>query len=161
MAGDLRIIDDATWNQAQERLSALRQIYGQKPHQGRRGPKTHYTVTYPRSIPGGLVYCGTCGARLAYQTGGTDVYFGCPNHRRGLCEQVVRVPQHKGEESILRFSQEELTRQPEWVPWGKIGEITGLGRGNAHAAWRRRHDAQEQEGAAQTPLHTSTSSASP
>jgi len=52
-------------------------------------------------------------------------------------------------------------RRSAGMPWGKIGQITGLRSGNACTAWKRRHDARQQEGAAQTPLHASTPSASP
>jgi hypothetical protein len=29
-----------------------------------RGPKVHHTEVYPASLLGGLVFCGTCGARV-------------------------------------------------------------------------------------------------
>ena len=112
---ELRIIDDDTWGRAQERLAALYKTFGRKEHQKRRGPKPHYTETYPRSLLGGLLFCGTCGARLVYQYGGPDVYYGCPQHRKRLCAQTVRVPKRRGEEGLLSFLQDELRRRPEWV----------------------------------------------
>jgi DNA invertase Pin-like site-specific DNA recombinase len=112
---DLRIIDVQTWKCAQLRVAEMKKVHGLQPGQRQRGPKMHYTALYPKSLLGGLLFCGECGSRLIYQAGGTDVYFGCPQHKNGRCTTTVRVPQNRGEDVLLEFLCSELTRQPEWI----------------------------------------------
>jgi hypothetical protein len=113
---ELRIIDNETWRLAQERLAILNRIYGRRENQQKRGPRPHYTETYPHSLLGGLLFCGTCGARLVHQQGGSGVYYGCPQHRKRLCAQTIRVPRARAEEALLSFLQDERRRSPEWLP---------------------------------------------
>lgn len=117
---NLRIINDALWAKVQARLKKAHESYGyragQKPH-GMQ--KQHYTVLYPKSLLGGLLFCNTCGARLVQQTGGSDIYHGCPNHRNGTCLQTTRVPKILAEREILGMLQTRLVANADWVATAK------------------------------------------
>jgi cell division septum initiation protein DivIVA len=111
----LRIIDDKTWAAAQKRLAKLAAVYGMKKGQKPRGPRVHHTSVYPSSLLGGLLFCGECGSRLVYQTGGVDIYYGCPSHRKGVCSQATRAPREKTEQILLAFLTEEFRGIPGWL----------------------------------------------
>ena len=112
---ELRIIEQSVWDRAQQRLNVLHQKFGYKEHQEKRGPKSHYTETYPKSILGGLIYCGSCGARLHLQFGTGKKYYGCPNHRKGMCKMIARVPMERGESVLLNHLATSLTSSAEWL----------------------------------------------
>ena len=112
---ELRIIEQPVWERAQQRLAVLHEKFGWKEHQRTRGPKPHYTELYPKTMLGGLLYCGACGARLCSQTGGIDTYYGCPNHRKGTCRMIARVPMKRGERVLLDYLSARLNGDPEWL----------------------------------------------
>jgi hypothetical protein len=103
------------WDAAQKKLADLAKVYGKKKGQKPRGPRVHHTSVYPSSLLGGLLYCSECGARLVYQTGGPDVYYGCSNHRKGTCPQATRAPREKTEKILLDFFAAEFRGIPEWL----------------------------------------------
>jgi len=115
---ELRIIDQQTWELAQEKLRKLDEIYGQKEGQKPRGPKPHHSEIYPESLLGGLIECGECGSRMWLESGGgSQKYLGCP-HRgdvEGTCTMCTRVPVAKAEEALVEFVCELLEAWPEWV----------------------------------------------
>ena len=114
---ELRIVDQDVWNNAQERLGKLMDAFGLKPQQKPRGPKAHYTQVYPKGPIGGLIFCGSCGARLVYQGGCKDVYYGCPNYRKGDgCRQMIRVPRQKALKVLVDFLRDAYRRHTEWMP---------------------------------------------
>lgn len=112
---NLRIIDQKTWDKAQERLEELEVLYGKKPGQKPRGPKPHHTDAYPKSLLGGLLYCHSCGTRLWSQGGGGRGYLGCPNQTKGLCNMTGQVPIAKAEEKLVGFVSQILRGWPEWM----------------------------------------------
>jgi DNA invertase Pin-like site-specific DNA recombinase len=113
----LRIIDPQVWSKAQELLGKLMEIFGLKPQQKPRGSKAHYTQAYPKGPMGGLLFCGSCGARLVAQGGYKDVYYGCPNYRKGDgCEQLIRVPRQKALEVLIGFLRDAYQRHAERMP---------------------------------------------
>lgn len=114
---ELRIVDDAAWSAAQEKLAQLKDIYGQKPGQAKRGPPLHYTELYPNSLLAGLVHCGVCGARLWQRRSGPRVYLGCPNSRpdAGGCTMRKWVPIFLAEQAVLTLLADVLSSWPEWL----------------------------------------------
>ena len=52
---------------------------------------------------------------MVYQAGRTDVYYGCPRHRKGLCSQVARVPRQKGEKAVVSLLQAEILGKPDLI----------------------------------------------
>ena len=71
----------------------------------RRGPKAHYTETYPKSILGGLLFCGNCGARLGFQSGSGDIYLHASALRRSGVQAVepdqrVRYSTRQGNKGV-------------------------------------------------------------
>ncbi len=111
----LRIIDQATWEKSQRRLSELKRVFGQRPGQKPRGPKVHHSRLYPQSLLGGLLLCHSCGARLWFQGGGGEARFNCPNHRKGSCAMASLVSASKAEEAILGLVSEMLSAWPDWL----------------------------------------------
>ncbi len=111
----LRIVDNKTWALAQKKLAKLAKVYGKKNGQKPRGAKVHSTDPYPSGLLNRLLVCGHCGARLIYQTGGTDVYFGCPAHRKGPCPQATRAPRERTEKALLDFLAGEFRSVPGWM----------------------------------------------
>ncbi len=114
---ELRIVDNATWAAAQQRLAELKDMYGKKPGQRHRGPKVHHTALYPKGLLAGMVFCSKCGARMWQEASGKRLYLGC--HNRGTddhcCELTTRVPVEKAEEAVLEFLANLLTSWPEWL----------------------------------------------
>lgn len=112
---DLRIIEQDIWDQAQQRLAELKELFGQKEGQKRRGPKVHPSEVYPRSLLGGLLVCGTCGVKLWYRGSGPRRYYACPAHRKGLCPMATQVPADQAEEALTGFVTDLLSSSPEWL----------------------------------------------
>src|SRR5208283_688095 len=76
---DLRIIDDATWRQAQDRLGAIRE----SPRVAKARAAEFWIHRRARHLLTGLAHCGICGAPLA--AAGKD-YLSCSAARRqGTC----------------------------------------------------------------------------
>jgi hypothetical protein len=110
----LRIIDQAMWDKAQERLLELLNVYGMKATGKKRGPAQHYRLLYPKTLLNGLVVCGRCGSRLVIQQGGNK-RMGCPKHRSGTCKMSARVPYEKAEGMVLSLLESLLSSYPEWI----------------------------------------------
>jgi site-specific DNA recombinase len=111
---DLRIIDDETWQIAQHMLRRLHDVYGKKPGQETRAPKTHYTECYPAGLLNSLVVCEQCSARMVVQVGGGRKYLGCPNHRKGTCPTTSRVPVERAEKMLFDTLVTVLRSDAEW-----------------------------------------------
>ena len=111
----LQIIDNETWRRAQKRLAELKAKFGKQAWQKARGAKVHHTAVYPSSLLGGLLLCGSCGARLVYHGCGGNVYYSCTRHRAGECGQATQVPRERAEKGLLDFVGGVLTSTPEWL----------------------------------------------
>ena len=111
---DLRIIEQELWDKAQARLAELKDVYGMKPDGKKRGPAQHYRLLYEKSLLGGLVTCGSCGARLIVQRGGVK-RLACPNHKVGKCSMAAGVPYHEAEQGVLELIAHLLKSYPHWL----------------------------------------------
>jgi hypothetical protein len=113
---NLRIIDDETWAKAQSRLAELKDKFGSKPGQKKRGPRRHASEVYPRSLLGGLLVCRQpCGANLQCRGSGERRYYACSAHQKGLCDIAAQVPADKAEQALTTFLLELLSQWPEWL----------------------------------------------
>lgn len=112
---DLRIIEQDIWEKVQRRLAQLKELFGVKAGQQRRGPKVHPSEVYPRSLLGGLLVCGACGTKLWYRGSGPRLYYACPAYRKGLCPMASQVPAVLAEEALTGFLTDLLSALPEWL----------------------------------------------
>ena len=112
---ELRIVDDATWQEAQKLLAKLQKTYGKKPGRPSRKARVHYTELYPSSLLSGLVFCGACNSRMTIELSAGRKYLGCPKHRRGECRTVARVPLARAEHLVVDLIGSVLTSNPEWI----------------------------------------------
>lgn len=112
---DLRIIDDETWNKAQELIEKLHKTYGKKIGQKSRAARVHHTEIYPAGLLNGLIYCGECGGRLTVQQSGSYRYLGCRNHRTGACGVAARVRVDRAEKLMLNFLDGIIRPLPDWM----------------------------------------------
>lgn len=111
----LRIIDQSVWDQAANRLAQLSAVFGMKPGQRKRGPKTNPADIYPRSTLGGLLRCVQCGGKMWQRCNNGRRYYACPQARRGLCNMVTQVPAIQAEQSLKTFLLDVLRSWPEWM----------------------------------------------
>src|SRR5258705_11822845 len=89
---ELRIIDDATWQQAQDRLGVIRQ----SPRVAKARATEFWTHRRAQHLLTGFAHCGACGAPLA--AAGKD-YLSCSAARRqGICsnKRGIRRPGPEG-----------------------------------------------------------------
>ena len=112
---ELGVIDSTTWAQAQKRLAVLNEKFGVKEGQQKRGPKPNASDVYPRSLLGGLLLCGGCGAKLWFHQCGQRRYYACPGHRKGLCEMASQVPADRAEQVLIDFLTDLLRGWPDWL----------------------------------------------
>jgi site-specific DNA recombinase len=111
----LRIVDDALWERAQARLAELKQRFGYKDGQKRRGPKCHPSTVYPQHLLSGLLICGTCASKLYRRQNAKVESYVCSNHLKGLCPMATQVPALRAEESMIDFMNKMLCVDPEWI----------------------------------------------
>jgi site-specific DNA recombinase len=112
---NLRIIDQPIWDKAQQRLAELYEKFGWKDGQQAGRPKTPPTDVYPRSLLGGLLVCGQCGAKLWLSGTGQWRYYRCPNYRTGLCKMAMSVPASRAEQKLSEFLTDLLCSWPDWI----------------------------------------------
>lgn len=110
----LRIIDQALWDKAQGRLAKLKEIHGRRPHGRKRGPAQYYKLLYEKSLLGGLITCGCCGARMIVLRGGVK-RVACPNHALDKCTNSTGVPVAQAEKAILAIIEQALRSYPQWM----------------------------------------------
>ncbi len=112
---ELRIIDAETWEKARRRLDELQEQFGLKEGQKRRGPKQNPAGLYPRSLLGGVLVCGRCGANLWLRQSGQRRYYSCPGHDKGLSALAVQVPADRAEHELTHFLADGLRGWPDWL----------------------------------------------
>lgn len=111
----LRIIDQDVWDRAAARLAELNQTFGCKPGQKRRGPRPNPTDLHPRSPLGGVLVCGTCGAKMWQHQSTGRRYYACPGTKKGLCAMTTQVPADRAEGALTVFLLDMLRSWPDWM----------------------------------------------
>jgi DNA invertase Pin-like site-specific DNA recombinase len=112
---NLRIIDDELWAKAQSRIAQLKAIYGMKPNGKKRGPVIHYRRLYERTLLGGNVICGNCGARMVVAARKGAKFLICPNHKVKKCSMGVGLPFARAEKEVLGIVADVLRSYPAWL----------------------------------------------
>lgn len=97
----LRIINDATFQKAQQRLAESREHYlSFRKQDGKlRGSSSAAQAGGPRRFLSGWVVCGTCGRGLVI-TNFKSAYMSCPNYRTGGCNCMTTLPRVLAEKMI-------------------------------------------------------------
>lgn len=112
---ELRIVPQALWDEAQQRLERLKEVYGMKEDGAKRGPGEYYKLLFEKTLLGGLVRCACCGSRMTVGGSGKVKRLGCPKHRVGQCPMAARVPYEQAEQAVLAILTEVLLQYPDWV----------------------------------------------
>lgn len=111
----LRIVNDELWNQVRRRLEDLKEMLGQKPDQGRRGPIRHHLSGIPSHFLSGLLQC-RCGKRMYIGGHHGKQYFRCPDGlMKNQCDRKTYVPAELAKQRILDFVIGELKQHHHWV----------------------------------------------
>ncbi len=98
---DLRIIDDALWEQVKERQAAILKRFETKP-----GPNKLNHTHRRKFLLSGLLSCGTCGG--SYTIRGQDRY-GCFNHYgRGTCDNKRTIKRQVIEARVITGLKDKL-----------------------------------------------------
>lgn len=111
----LRVVAQDVWDRAAARLRDLADTFGLKAGQRPRGPKPNLADVYPRSPLGGLLTCGTCGARLHQHKTPARRYYACVGAKKGLCGMTTQVPAARAERELSEVVLDLLTGWPEWM----------------------------------------------
>jgi hypothetical protein len=106
---DLRIVDDALWDAAYERLRTSRANYlrhtdGQLWGKPANGVESHYLLT-------GMAICGTCGGNLLIRSrshGRRRAYYGCPRNLVNGCTNDVEIPMEMADAAVLDIVEGQL-----------------------------------------------------
>ncbi len=120
---ELRIVQDDVWRKAQIRLQEMKDKYGMREGQRKRGHKrSHCSEDYPFTLSSGLIFCGSCGSRLHYTPGDAGPYYSCPiAHCGGNYKGETSCSQHgfvhitRSEKALTDYMWGYLQRIPEWL----------------------------------------------
>ena len=112
---DLLIIVQALWDKAAARLAQLDVTFGFKDGQKPRGPRPSPADVYPQSPLGGVLVCGSCGARMWQHHSNARRYYACPGAKKGLCSMSVQVPAGRAEKALTDFLLDLLRGWPAWM----------------------------------------------
>jgi site-specific DNA recombinase len=112
---DLRIVEDVVWERAQRRLAELVVQFGMKEGHKKRGPRAQPADVYPRSLLGGLLVCGACGAKMHYQGSAGRRFYACSGKKKGLCSVAAQVPAVEAERALTDFLTDLLGKGSEWL----------------------------------------------
>ena len=110
----LRIISQELWDEVQQRLTSVAEIYpGARPGLRLRSEATPYIFS-------GILKCGVCGGNLVIVAGrgnGSTGYYGCGQHHyRGLCSNALKQRRDDIEAALLAGVQSAV-RHPEVVDY--------------------------------------------
>ena len=110
---DLRIIDDVTWNKAQQRLRKQQEIAGRDVP---RGPKAYHRNVHSQTLTRGLVFCSSCGAKM-HVTGNAKQtkVIGCSNRAIQICDRRTCVPLDRCENEVANFVSAALLADNPWL----------------------------------------------
>lgn len=104
----LRIVDEARWTAAQERLKAVRALFVKPPVEGRAG--TSHAGRATPYLLSSILFCGCCGAPMMIAGGCVGVrYYRCgDNFKRRTCPNALSVREDVARERILAAVRERL-----------------------------------------------------
>lgn len=106
---DLRVVDEETWERAQERWM---QLEGSCPKTGvsvkTRGPFKSYVHTSPNHLLAGLLKCKCCGGAMVQVSGKGSGYYGCYNNKRKTCSNKLTIGRTRVEKHILEHLKGQL-----------------------------------------------------
>ena len=109
----LQIIDDATFQQAQERSEKNAKTYAKNRNRDGTFFRGADANTHPRHLLSGTIECGECGA--TFYVGGTNAkYLYCPNYGRGLCRCQTQLQRQRAEQMILDEIGKQILGEPGW-----------------------------------------------
>ena len=111
---DLRIVDDALWDNAQRRLAEVGASQAGTRREGKfAGRPSGGAGTSPRHLLAGLLLCGKCG--LTFQVGGCNgIYLACRGHVTGQCDCRTLVPRSRAERMIVEAIAERILADEGW-----------------------------------------------
>ncbi|MEO7735057.1 MAG: recombinase family protein, partial [Kofleriaceae bacterium] len=99
---ELRIIDAATWQETQTRLTAIRKRYTGETH-GVTRHRTHYLFS-------GILTCGECEGPMTIMGGSSCRYYACATNRtKGTCTNRRAIKEPVARTRILDAIRERLT----------------------------------------------------
>ena len=111
-APEQRIVTEELWGRVQERISQVKERFGNPG--GRSGLFPGRSSSSPYLFSG-LVKCGECGANMNIVTGRgqrVDAAYGCPLHvYRGVCGNSLRIRRDVLEKRLLERLQSEVLRK--------------------------------------------------
>jgi DNA invertase Pin-like site-specific DNA recombinase len=104
---ELRIIDEATWNEVQARIARVHACYT-------KGSAAAGAVGVPGgrapSVLSGLLFCGVCGARMVLSGGSSARYFKCTDHsKRGTCANKLALREEVARARIVEALRERFS----------------------------------------------------
>lgn len=112
---ELRLIEDETFNKAQEYLAKNREVYA-----GWRDDEGRYVEGAPGAAPpiryllSRLIVCGECGKFLIVGGSGAK-YLKCPGHNLGDCSTRTHLKRELAEKLILDQVAEWILRDEAWI----------------------------------------------
>jgi DNA invertase Pin-like site-specific DNA recombinase len=110
---ELRIIDDATFQAAQERLDEFKHRFRRRTNGQLAGSRVGQSSGQPRHLLSGLLRCGECGSRFhVCGTGGR--YLGCPNRHNDTCTCRTTIRRDLAERLILEEISRRIADDQNW-----------------------------------------------
>lgn len=96
---ELRIIDDETWRQAQQRQES-------RTRDTRPSPGPDWRDCRPKHLFSGLIKCGSCGGGMSLVS---RIYYGCAaNRNKGTCDNRQTIRLDRLEATVLHGLQQKL-----------------------------------------------------
>ncbi len=114
--GHLRIIDDDTFQKAQQRLEENYQRYAKhrKSNGQLKGRPVGVEDNSPRHLLSGMVACASCGA--TFHVGGSGgKYLFCPKYKQGVCSCQSTLNRQRAERMILHEIGARILCSREWL----------------------------------------------
>jgi site-specific DNA recombinase len=108
---DIRIIDDGTWNVAQQRWKEINAAFP-KGKKGFGSKQKGKAASHPSALLCGSLQCSKCGGQIGMVSGKGGGYYGCMNARRGSCDNTVKVRRKVIEQRFIEILQQRVL-QPE------------------------------------------------
>ncbi|HVN96352.1 MAG TPA: recombinase family protein, partial [Syntrophorhabdaceae bacterium] len=105
---DLVIIDQETWEKAQNRWKAIDKTWPIRKHEKERLSQRSYIHATPTYLFSGLMQCTLCDGPIVLLSGKGSGYYGCYNSRRHKCTNHLLVPRKRLETTILQELQNTI-----------------------------------------------------